>query len=91
MELSRDMTNGNKLTLFLMSLVGAVLAFVAAIPCGLGLIVAVPFFALLMPVTYLTMTGQPTAADHLAAPPRPKPAASGLPPAAPPDWMDNMR
>jgi len=87
LELSKDVTEGNKLTLFLINLVAVVLMFVAMIPCGLGLIVAVPFFALLMPVTYLMMTGQPTAAERLATPPRPKPAASGMPPAAPPDWL----
>jgi len=87
LELSKDVTHGNKLTLFLVFLVAWLLAIVAMIPCGLGLIVAVPFFALLSPVIYLTMTGQPTAADRLAAPPRPKPAASGMPPAAPPDWL----
>lgn len=63
---SKDLTNGNKVTLFLIQLAAMGICLVAMIPCGLGLLVAGPFFALMYPVIYLTITGQPTA-DQLQA------------------------
>jgi uncharacterized membrane protein len=58
---SSELTSGNKMTLFLIWLVAVGLSIVAMIPCGLGLLVAGPFFMLMKPVIYLTITGQPTA------------------------------
>ncbi len=60
-SMSKDLTNGNKLTLFLIWLTMMGICIVALIPCGLGLIVAAPFFCLMFPMIYLTITGQPAA------------------------------
>ena len=59
--MSKDLMEGNKLTLFVIGLLCVLILFVAMIPFGLGLLVAVPFFALMYPVIYLTITGQPMA------------------------------
>ncbi|MCD4726394.1 MAG: DUF975 family protein [Pirellulales bacterium] len=59
--MSRDLMEGNKLTLFVIGLLCGLIAFVAVLPLFLGLLVAVPFFALMNPVIYLTITGQPMA------------------------------
>ena len=61
LEVSRQVTSGNKLTLFALGFVVLGLMLVAILPCGLGLIILWPFVSLLWPVTYLSMTGQPTA------------------------------
>jgi uncharacterized membrane protein len=62
---------GNKGTLFVIWLVsGTGGVMITLLTCGLGLFVVWPFLALLYPVIYLTMTGQPTA-DRLYAPPPP--------------------
>ena len=61
LQLSRQITEGNKFNLFLLGLVMVVIFIVSAIPCGLGLFVSVPFSILLGPVIYLRMTGQPVA------------------------------
>jgi len=58
---SRELTNGNKLTLVLIWLVAMGLTLLACIPCFLGLIVVVPYLTLMVPVIYLAITGQPTA------------------------------
>jgi hypothetical protein len=58
---SRELTNGNKMTLFLIWLVATGLTVLACIPCFLGLIVVVPYLTLMVPVIYLAITGQPTA------------------------------
>ncbi len=61
---AREITKGNKLTVFLMYLlVGIIGLLVVAITLGLGTLVVVPYVALALAVTYLKMTGQPTAAD----------------------------
>jgi len=60
-SMSKNLTDGNKLTLFLIWLALVGIAIVAAIPCGLGLIAALPFFCLIFPMIYLTITGQPAA------------------------------
>jgi uncharacterized membrane protein/phage FluMu protein Com len=57
---AKEISNGNKLTLFLIGLVCFGITIVAAIPCLLGWLVAFPYFALFYPVIYLSMTGQPT-------------------------------
>ncbi|MBU4273541.1 MAG: DUF975 family protein [Planctomycetes bacterium] len=59
--MSRDLMKGNKLTLFVIGLLCGLIAIVAMLPLFLGLLVAVPFFALMYPVIYLTITGQPMA------------------------------
>ena len=58
---SKELMNGNKLTLFLIWLAMMGIFLVAMIPCGLGLLVAGPYFSLMFAVIYLTITGQPTA------------------------------
>ncbi len=59
--MSRDLMEGNKLTLFVIGLLSVLITIVAIIPFGLGLLFAAPFFALMCPVIYLTITGQPMA------------------------------
>ncbi|NUQ65027.1 MAG: hypothetical protein HUU20_21390 [Pirellulales bacterium] len=61
LELSKQVTSGNKLTLFALGFVIMGLGIVAVLPCGLGLLILWPFVSLLWPLTYLSMTGQPTA------------------------------
>jgi len=58
---SKTLMDGNKMTLFTIGLLSMLLSIAAAIPCGLGLLIAVPYFTLMSPVIYLTVTGQPTA------------------------------
>jgi uncharacterized membrane protein len=61
-KLSKDLMNGNKLTLFLIWLVaGLGGSLISVITCGLGYFAVVPFLALMAPVIYLAITGQPTA------------------------------
>lgn len=62
MRASMQFTRGNKLTLFAMNLVvGIGGSILGCATCGLGFLVLYPYMAILMAVTYLTMTGQPTA------------------------------
>ena len=61
LQLSRQITEGNKISLLIVSIVMAVIFFVSLLPCGLGLFVSIPFAILLWPVMYLRMTGQPVA------------------------------
>jgi phage FluMu protein Com/uncharacterized membrane protein len=63
---AKEISNGNKATLLMIGLACLGITIVAAIPCGLGLIIASPYFALLYAVIYLAMTGQPTV-DQLRA------------------------
>lgn len=65
LKISKQITTGNKLTLFLLWLVGMFLYMVSLIPCGLGIFVSIPFFGLMIAVVYLAMTGQPTADQML--------------------------
>jgi len=58
---SKKLTDGNKLTLFLIWLACFGLYIVSAIPCGLGLFVSIPFFGLMFTVVYLQISGQPVA------------------------------
>ena len=70
LRLSNEITNGNKLMLFAIQLVAQIGAqFVFYATCGLGLLAAAPFLALLNAVIYLAMTGQPTADRIPMAPP----------------------
>jgi len=68
---SKELTNGNKLTLLLISLVGGLAGMALIIvTCGLGILAVAPFFSLMAPVIYLTITGQPTADQLQAGPTR---------------------
>ena len=58
---SKELMSGNKLTLFLIGLAMVGISLMAMIPCGLGILVAGPYFCLMLPMIYLTITGQPTA------------------------------
>ena len=66
LSLSRQITSGNKLTLFGGFVLIALLAFVTGLPtCGIGVLFGVgPYAALLMAMFYLAMSGQ-TTADQL--------------------------
>jgi phage FluMu protein Com len=61
LSLSKEITRGNKMTMFAINLLSLLLFIAACLPCCLGLLVATPYFTLMNPVIYLTMTGQPTA------------------------------
>jgi len=62
LSISKDLTDGNKLTLFVIGLLAAFGGLaVIILTCGLGLFVVAPFLALMYPVIYLMITGQPTA------------------------------
>jgi uncharacterized membrane protein len=59
---SKDLMEGNKLTLFLIGLVGGALAVLLTIlTCGVGYLVVLPYFTMMEAVIYLTITNQPTA------------------------------
>jgi phage FluMu protein Com len=60
LQMSKVITTGNKWTLFLIGLVCFGIAVSTIITCGLGMLVAAPYFVLLYAVIYLSMTGQPT-------------------------------
>ena len=60
-QTSKELMEGNKTTLLLLGLLSGLIMLVAILPCGLGLLVALPFFALMNPIIYLTITGQPMA------------------------------
>ena len=66
LKTSRLITSGNKMTLFLIGLVMIPIAIIAALPCLIGLIFVIPYFALLGSVAYLMMSGQPTAVQRVA-------------------------
>lgn len=62
LAMSKDLMEGNKLTLFLIWLVaGLAGCAIGILTCGLGFLAVVPFLELMTPVIYLTITGQPTA------------------------------
>lgn len=58
---SREITVGNKLTLFLMFLVLGVVNLAGALACCVGLVFTAPYTALTMVMAYLLMTGQAVA------------------------------
>jgi len=62
LSISKDLMVGNKLMLFLIGLVAAVLgSLIVVMTCGVGFLAVRPFMTLLAPVIYLAITGQPTA------------------------------
>ena len=70
LSISKDLMVGNKLTLFLISLVGSVISFVIILlTCGVGILAVAPFMTLLAPVIYLGVSGQPTADQIAYGPP----------------------
>lgn len=60
-KLSMELMEGNKLTLFGISILSGLIAIVAIIPCFMGLLVAIPYFTLMRAAIYLIVTGQPMA------------------------------
>lgn len=64
LQQSREIMRGNKLTLFVMGLSWMGLGILGLLACGIGLLFVMPFIALMYPVFYLGVTGQPTAADR---------------------------
>jgi uncharacterized membrane protein len=62
LQLSRQITAGNKLMLFLTWLVMSIISSVInSFTCGLGSLATAPFMWLLAPVIYLRISGQPVA------------------------------
>jgi hypothetical protein len=68
LDIARNLTNGNKLTVFLMGLLVMLLLVVCLIPilltCGIGYFAFIAYIALLWVVAYLQMSGQPTADQY---------------------------
>ncbi len=62
--LSKQLTNGNKMTLFLTWLVcGFAAAVITAVTLGIASLATGPFFSMMLAVIYLRITEQPTTAD----------------------------
>lgn len=62
LSLSRELTAGNKLTLFgmyLLAVIGGLLLIL--VTCGVGLLIVYPYLGLLAVVVYLRISGQPVA------------------------------
>lgn len=76
LRLSREITRGNKATMFLIGLAMLGLAILALIPCGLGFFVLMPYSMVLYSLMYLSMAGQPTA-EQLRYSYPPAPAYAG--------------
>ncbi len=70
LDVSRQLMVGNKLTLFAINLVASLLGtLVIVCTCGLGALAVAPFLTLLYAITYLAITGQPTADQMMARTP----------------------
>jgi uncharacterized membrane protein len=61
LELSRQITHGNKLTIFVLWLLSSALIFLGLLMCCVGVVFTGPLVSLMFAVAYLAMTGQPTA------------------------------
>lgn len=62
LNLSKEVTDGNKLMLFAIQVVSGIGALLVVVfTCFLGIFAAAPFLAIMYAVIYLAMTGQPTA------------------------------
>ena len=62
LKTSKDLMEGNKLTLFLIGLVAGVAAVLLSIlTCGIGYLIVLPYLAMMNAVIYLTITSQLTA------------------------------
>lgn len=57
-RLSIQITNGNRLQLLALSLIGIVLYLLGFIACVVGLLIAAPYIVMIYTVAYLRMTGQ---------------------------------
>jgi hypothetical protein len=68
LALSRDITRGNRLTLFGLMLVLIILNFGGLLACCIGVLFTGSFSMLCFSVSWLMMTGQPTADRFLASP-----------------------
>ena len=67
LKLSMQATRGNKLTLFLLTILMSGVGTIAmSLTCGLASFVVQPFISLVQTVAYLAMTGQSTAVEPLA-------------------------
>ena len=75
LQVSAQITRGNKLSLILLWIVFTMINLLGCLALCVGLIFTTPFTWLMMAVTYLTMTGQPTAERFLTPP------AGSIPPA----------
>ncbi len=82
LSLSREVTYGNKLMIFLVALIQIALIFAGLMLCCIGVIATAPLASLMWAVAYLAMTGQRTA-DQLAGGPFPttpgQPGQPGMP------------
>jgi uncharacterized membrane protein/phage FluMu protein Com len=88
LSVSRQITRGNRPTMFLIFLVFGILGgLFTIVTCGLGAILAVaPYSSVLMAVIYLSMTGQATADQQFPYGPGPcAPTANGSPFGQPPE------
>jgi phage FluMu protein Com len=62
LSLSWQVTRGNRLTIFAIGLIAGILGMLVVLfTCLLGILAVAPYMALLYPVMYLAMTGQPVA------------------------------
>ncbi len=68
LTMSRDLMAGNKLTLFGIGLLSFLISISTILTLFLGLLFTIPFFALMQPVIYLLVTGQPTADQRSVIP-----------------------
>jgi len=66
LRLSLEVTRGNEGNIFVIGFMTGLINLAGALACGVGLIFTIPFTALLFPVMYLALTGQPIA-DPLAS------------------------
>jgi len=66
--LAAEVSRGNRLMLFVIWLLSVLINLAGELACCVGLLATVPFTTLLFCVTYLAMTGQPTAASGYSAP-----------------------
>ncbi len=65
LRLSLEVTRGNAGNIFVIVFSTGLINLAGLLACGVGLLFTIPFTALLFPVTYLALTGQPIA-DPLA-------------------------
>jgi hypothetical protein len=65
LRLSLEVTRGNAGNIFVIGFATGLINLAGLLACGVGLLFTIPFTALLFPITYLALTGQPIA-DPLA-------------------------
>ena len=65
LRLSLEVTRGNAGNIFVIGFMTGLINLAGFLACGVGLIFTIPYTALLFPVMYLALTGQPIA-DPLA-------------------------